>query len=154
MSRLLLFCLSIVLLLITESTEMNGQDRSYDQNALRLDSKFGDMRILRGVDGTVVGKVGVFRGMDVAKIVAPSETAVAEAREFERNYAPGNWLVGLGLMTFGASLGASRIPDLNPGIGIGLSVASFALIGYGGLKLQHAYNALHRALWWYNRDLK
>ena len=56
MSRLLLFCLVGHLILTRSPTAMLAQDRSYDQNALRLDGNFGDVSIVRGIDGTVVGK--------------------------------------------------------------------------------------------------
>jgi hypothetical protein len=153
MLRLLLFSILTGLVQMTEPIRLNAQDRSYDKDGLRLDSRFGDIRILRGVDGTVVGKIGVFRGAKLSEVVAPSANAVAEARTFQRDYRPGNLVLGLGLMTFGAALGVSRISDVNPGITSSLFVASVGFIGYGGFKLQSAYNALHRALWWYNRDL-
>lgn len=153
MLRLSLFSLLIGLVSMTEPISSSAQERSYDKDALRLESRFGDMRILRGVDGTVAGKIGVFRGDDLTAVVQPSVNAVAEARTFQRDYRPGNLILGLGLMTFGAALGVSRISDVNPGVTTGLFVASVGFIGYGGLKLQSAYNALHRALWWYNRDL-
>ena len=154
MSRLLLFCLVGHLMLIRSPTAIVAQDRSYDQNALRLDGKFGDVSIVRGIDGTVVGKIGVFRGIDVAKVVETSPNAVAEAREFQRNYRPGTIALGLGLIGLGASVGASQIHDTNRGITTGLSIATIGLITYGGGRLQKAYNALHKSLWWYNRDLK
>lgn len=154
MSRLLLFCLVGHLMLTRSPTAMLAQDRSYDQNALRLDGNFGDVSIVRGIDGTVVGRIGVFRGIDVAKVVETSPNAVTEAREFQRNYRPGTIALGLGLISLGASVGASQIQDANHGITTGLSIATIGLITYGGRRLQRAYNALHKSLWWYNRDLK
>jgi hypothetical protein len=62
--------------------------------------------------------------------------------------------LGLGLISLGASVGASQIHDTNRGITTGLSIVTIGLITYGGGRLQRAYNALHRSLWWYNRDLK
>jgi hypothetical protein len=154
MWRLQLFWIAWVFVLAAEVTPMVAQGQSYEQNALRLDSSFGDVRIVRGIEGTVVGRIGVFRGDDVTQVVATSPNAVAEAREFQRNYRPGTILFGLGLISLGASVGASQIHDLNRGITTGLTIATFGLITYGGGKLQKAYNALHKSLWWYNRDLK
>jgi hypothetical protein len=139
---------------MTEPIALSGQEQSYDRDAIRLDSRFGDIRILRGADGTVVGKIGVFRGVDLREVVQPSTNGIAEAETFQRDYRPGNLVLGLGLMTFGAALGVSRIPDVHPAITTSLFVASVSFITYGGFKLQSAYNALHRAVWWYNRDLK
>ena len=154
MSRLLLFCLVGHLTLTRAPTAMIAQDRSYDQNALRLDGSFGDVSIVRGINGAVVGKIGVFRGIDVAKVVETSPNAVAEAREFQRNYRPGTIALGLGLVSLGASIGASQFHDMNHGITTGFTIVTVGLITYGGGRLQRAYNALHRSLWWYNRDLK
>jgi hypothetical protein len=154
MSRSTLFCLAGLFLLMRAQAVAIAQDRSYDQNALRLDANFGDVSIVRGIDGKLVGKIGVFRGIDVAKVVQTSPDAVNEARQFQRNYRPGNIALGLGLMTMGAAVGASRIHDLNSGITTGLSIATVGLIAYGGTRLQKAYTALHKSLWLYNRDLK
>ena len=153
MSRLLFICLVGHLVIAGAPTAMIAQDR-YDQNALRLDGNFGDVSIVRGIDGTVVGKISFFRGIDVAKVVEASPNAVTEAREFQRNYRPGTIVLGLGLISLGASVGASQFHDMNRGITTGLTIATVGLITYGGGRLQKAYNALHKSLWWYNRDLK
>ena len=127
---------------------------AYDDNALRLEGHIGDVRIVRGAQGTVLGKIGVFRGVDVAKLVSPSEKATTEAKNFARDYGPGTWLTSLGIATLGAWIGVSRINDVNHGITTGLLLASTGLIVYGGGRLENAYNALSRSVWWYNRDLK
>jgi hypothetical protein len=154
MWRLQLFWIAWVFVLTAEIAPTSARSQSYEQNALRLDTHFGDVRIVRGAEGTVVGRIGVFRGVDVTRVVAASPNAVAEAREFQRNYRPGTLMLGLGLISLGASVGASQIQDLNRGITTGLTIATFGLITYGGGRLQKAYNALHKSLWWYNRDLK
>jgi hypothetical protein len=154
MFRIMVLCVFTGLLSMNNPIVLDAQERTYDHDALRLDSRFGDLRILRGAEGAVVARIGVFRGGDVREIVEPSSNALAEARIFRRDYRPGNLVLGLGLMTFGVALGVSRIPDIGAATPAILFVTSTALIAYGGLKLQSAYNALHRALWWYNRDLK
>lgn len=126
---------------------------SYDDNALRVEGHVGDVRIVRGAQGTVLGKIGVFRGLDVAKLVSTSEKATIEAKNFARDYGPGTWLTSLGIATLGAAIGASRINDVNSSITTGLMLAGTGLIVYGGGRLQNAYNALSRSVWWYNRDL-
>jgi hypothetical protein len=153
MSRALLQLFSASLLLMGPCV-MTAQERSYDESALRLDAKFGDVRIVRGADGTVVGQIGVFRGTDVTKLLAGSPNAVSEARVFEKNYRPGMIVLGIGLVSLGASVGVSHIHSAGGGITTGLTMATFALITYGGSRLQTAYNALSRSIWWYNRDLK
>jgi hypothetical protein len=152
MSRSLLAILAVYLL-AAEPRVMNAQDHSYDEKALRVDARFGEVRIVRGVDGPVVGQIGIVRGADVATIVSGSPNAVAEAREFQRNYRPGMITVGLGLIALGASTGISQIHGVNRGITTGLTIVTVGLITYGGTRLQRAYNALSRSIWWYNRDL-
>jgi len=154
MWRLHLFWMAWVFVLTAEVIPTAAEGQSYEQNALRLETNFGDVRIVRGVEGTVVGRIGVFRGVDVTQVVAASPNAVAEAREFQRNYRPGTVVLGLGLISLGASVGASQIQNVSSGITTGLTIATVGLIMYGGGKLQKAYNALHKSLWWYNRDLK
>jgi hypothetical protein len=133
---------------------LTAQDGSYDDSALRLEGHLGDVRIVRGAQSIVLGRIGVFRGVDVAKLVSRSEQATAEARQFSHDYGPGTWLAALGIATLGGAIGASQIHDLNRGITTGLTIAGTALIVYGGGRLENAYNALSRSIWWYNRDLK
>jgi hypothetical protein len=133
---------------------MSAQSSSYDENALRVESYRGDLQVVRGVQGTVVSRAGVFRGPKVADLVSQSEQALAAARVFERDYQPGQYAAALGIATFGAALGVSRINDINTLIPTALTAASIVLIAYGGAKLHRANQALSRAIWWYNRDLK
>jgi hypothetical protein len=141
-------------LLSLGATAMAAQDSSYDQNALRVESHRGDLQIVRGIQGTVVARAGVFRGPKVADLVSQSEKALEEARVFEREYRPGQYIAAVGIATMGIALGASRMPDFNVLIPTGLTTASIVLIAYGGAKLHRANQALSRAIWWYNRDLK
>lgn len=154
MSRLLLTLYTGTCMLITGPTLMNGQERNYDDNALRVDEHGGTISIVRGTSETVVAKIGVFRAVDVASIVGPSPKAVAEATVFQRNYRPGTWIASLGIATLGAAIGASRISGLNQAIPTSLTIASVSLITVGGVKLETANRALARAIWWHNRDLR
>jgi hypothetical protein len=153
MSRLTVV-LFVAHLLTTGASVMTAQELGYDENALRVVSRQGNMRILRGVGGTVVASGGILHGPKLAHLVSQSENAVAEAKIFERDYDPGQWVLGLGIATLGAAIGASRITDINPVIQVGLFATTFVSLGYGGKKLHSAYEALSKAVWWYNRDLK
>ncbi len=153
MSRLTVV-LFVAHLLTMGANVIAAQESGYDENALRVVSRQGNMRILRGVDGTVVASGGIIRGPKLAHLVSQSENALAEAKIFERDYDRGQWILGLGIASLGAAIGASRIPDINPVIQVGLYATSFAAIAYGGKKLESAYRALSKAIWWYNRDLK
>lgn len=154
MSRLMLALCVGAHLTLGGPAVLTAQDGSYDENALRVEGHGGDMRIVRGTQGTVVAHISGFRTTDVAKFVAPSVQAMAEARIFSRDYVPGSWIAGLGIATMGAAIGASQIHDINRAIPTGLTISAAALLIYGGGRLHNAYNALSRSIWWYNRDLK
>ncbi|HEV7838158.1 MAG TPA: hypothetical protein VGO75_08850 [Gemmatimonadaceae bacterium] len=139
---------------LSGATTMSGQDSTYDENALRVETHLGDLQVVRGTKGIVVASAGLIHGPKVADLVSSSDRALAEARAFERDYDPGQYIVGIGIATLGAAVGTFRIPDINPAIPSGLLAASVLMIGYGGSKLESAYKALSRAIWWYNRDLK
>lgn len=133
---------------------LTAQDGSYDENALRLESNRGGISIVRGVQGTQLVHISAFRTTDLARLVAPSDRAVVEAKRFSRDYIPGSWITALGIATMGAAIGASQIGDMNRAVPVGLTIGAGALMIYGGRRLQNAYNALSRSIWWYNRDLK
>jgi hypothetical protein len=154
MQRLLLAPLVAACLVLAAVPVLNAQGGTYDDNALRVEGQRGDFRIVRGTEGTVVGKIGVFRGVDVTKLVASSEKATIEAKRFVRDYRPGVLLLSLGIATLGAGIGVSAIHDINRGITTGLMLAGTGLIVYGAGRLEDAYNALSRSIWWYNRDLE
>ena len=141
-------------LLLGGATAMSAQDSSYDDSALRVESLRGNLQIVRGIQGAVVARSGVFHGPKVASLVSRSDNAVAEAKVFERDFEPGQYVTAVGIATLGAAIGAWRIPDINAAIPTGLTIVSVSLITYGGTKLERAYRALSRAIWWYNRDLK
>lgn len=132
---------------------MTAQDGNYDEKALRLEDHFG-VQIIRGVQGVVVGKVGMFRGVDVSAVVSPSPNAVAEAKIFQHDYTPGMLMASVGIATLGAAIGASRIQGINQMIPTGITIVSVGLLSYGGSRLENAYKALSKSIWWYNRDLK
>jgi hypothetical protein len=155
MGRFILSAFAAVHIALCGASVLTAQEATtYDDNALRLEGHIGDVRIVRGAQGTVVGKIGVFRGIDVPKLVSPSEKAAIEAKKFAHDYGPGTWLTSVGIATLGAWVGVSRIHDVNRGITTGLLLAGTGLVVYGGGRLEDAYNALSRSVWWYNRDLK
>jgi hypothetical protein len=126
---------------------------SYDARALRIETQMGEYRIVRGLEGAVVGKIGLFTRPDVAALVAPSENAMREGREFNRNHGPG-MLAGItGAAIFTFSLAASRAAGPNVGLTTG-TVGGAMLMLYGATRLDKAYSALSKSIWWYNRDLK
>ncbi len=126
---------------------------SYDAKALRIESHLGDLRIVRGVSGPAVASIGTFRKVDLAKLVAPSENAVREAREFERNERRGAIAATVGGILVGASIAISTRTGPSWGL-VSAEAAGTGLLVFGAVRLNRAYNALSRSIWWYNRDLK
>lgn len=125
---------------------------SYDVKALRLETHMGEFRIVRGINGPVVGKIGLFSRPDMAALVAPSENALREGREFNRNHGPGMAAGVAGMVVFATSLAASHAAGTNWGL-TAATVGGGALMVYGGIRLDKAYSSLSKAIWWYNRDL-
>jgi hypothetical protein len=154
MTRLLLGLFVGAYLVLGGPSVLTAQGPGYDDSALRLEGHGGDLRIVRGVQGTVVAHIGGFRTPDVSAIVSPSEKAMIEAKSFAHDYGPGNWIAAVGIVAVGAGIGVARVHDANRSIPTGLAVSGAALILYGGTRIQSAYNALTRSIWWYNRDLK
>jgi hypothetical protein len=154
MTRLMLWLFIGAYVIMAGPTLLRAQNATYDEGALRLEGHGGDLRIVRGVQGTVVAHIGGFRTPDVSAIVSPSEKAMLEAKSFARDYGPGNWIAAVGIVALGAGIGVSRMHDANRSLPTGLAVSGAALILYGGTRIQSAYNALTRSIWWYNRDLK
>lgn len=166
MSRFLLtMCLGSCLM-SGRPTAMHGQERDnstqdssaqYDARALRVETHPGQWLLVRGRDGALVGKLGALRGgIDLETVVAPSTNAVREAREFKQSYHRGGLALGVGIAAFGIGTGVSRIDDIDSAVSTSASIASVAgiiLIVYGGTRLNQAYTALARSIWWYNRDL-
>jgi hypothetical protein len=126
---------------------------SYDASALRVETHMGEFQIVRGLNGPIVGKIGMFSRPDMASLVAPSERAMIEGREFNRNYRPGMAAGLTGMVIFATSVAASSIAGTNWGWSAA-TVGGGALMVYGAVRLDKAYSALSKSIWWYNRDLK
>jgi hypothetical protein len=125
----------------------------YDANALRVESRGQVVRIFRGINGPIIAQTGVFHSFDLTNIVAPSENAVREAREFNRNYGPGMFATAAGGFILGVALLFDLNSDPNWAIAAGeLGGAAVAL--YGARRLNLSYSALSKSVWWYNRDLR
>lgn len=125
---------------------------NYDTQALRLESHWGDYRVVKGKDGTVVGTVGLLRSFDVEKLVSKSPVAAAEARVYQANHLPGSIVGALGGVAFITGLIMSSNSSNNASSPI-LVIAGAGAMGWSAQHLNTAYSALSRAIWWYNRDL-
>lgn len=128
----------------------------YDREALRIESRWGNQFLVRGREGTVVGKLGGFRGLDLATAVGRSPNAVAEAREHNRSFKRGSIGLALGILAWGVGGGIARMDGIDANVAIPAwtaVAAGTALMVLGGVQLNKAATAMARSIWWYNRDL-
>lgn len=135
-----------------QPTVLVDSAHKYDAQALRFESNWGNIRIIRGANGPVVGTAGWFRSLDVQKLVAGSPSALADARAYETNSLRGSIVGGLGALTLGVGVAVAANSSNNASSPI-LIIAGAGAIVWGAQHLNIAYSALSRALWWYNRDL-
>jgi hypothetical protein len=125
---------------------------SYDTQALRLESHWGDYRVVKGREGTLVGTIGLLRSFDVEKLVSKSPVAAAEARVYRSNHLSGSIVGSLGGIALVAGLIMSSNPSNNASSPV-LVIFGAGAMAWGAQHLNTAYSALSRAVWWYNRDL-
>jgi hypothetical protein len=125
---------------------------SYDARALRFESSWGNVRIIRGANGPVLGTVGWFRDFDLEKLLATSPSAVAEARVYQTDNFRGSLVGGIGAATtlVGVLVAANSSNNASSPV---LVIGGLGAMVWGAQHLSMSYSALSRALWWYNRDL-
>ena len=132
---------------------MSAQATSYEANALRVEGQLGGVEIYRGSGDNLVGRPGVFRGLDLVQVVSASPNAVAEARVFRRHYPRGILATSFGIAALGLAHGVGKIPDLNWALKDTPWFLGIVSTMYGTLNLTMAFKALSKSIWWYNRDL-
>jgi hypothetical protein len=127
--------------------------RSYATGALRFESNWGNVSIIRGADGPVVGNLGWFRDFDLAQLLASSPSAVADARVFETDNFRGSAVGAIGATTtlIGIIVAANSSNNASSPV---LIIGGVGAMVWGAQHLSMSYSALSRALWLYNRDLK
>lgn len=126
--------------------------RSYDARALRFESSWGNVRVIRGANGQLVGTSGWFRDIELDQIVASSPAAVTQARLFERNNFRGSLVGTVGALTTVVGL-VLTTNGSNGASSPSLIIAGTGAMVWGAQHLIMSYSALSQALWWYNRDL-
>jgi hypothetical protein len=126
--------------------------RSYDVRALRFESSLGNVRIIRGADGQLVGTGGWFRDTELEKLVASSPNAIAQARLYEKNNFRGSLVGTVGAVTSVVGL-VLTTNSSNSAASPALIIGGVAAMVWGVQHVNESYSALSRALWWYNRDL-
>jgi len=139
-----------------DAQEQAGQN-DYDARALRLESSWGYGMVVRGREGTVIGKVGGLRAPDLATAVAPSTDAIREAKEFKQRYDRGNKALLVGALALTVGVGLARLDGADANVRVpayATAAAGAALLGYAAVQRNRASSALARSIWWYNRDLR
>ena len=153
MRHLFSACAVIGSALLASTGRVGAQERGPEQDTLRLDLGVSGIRIVRGVPDSTVLKVGILKAVDVARLVAPSPNAVAQAKLFEANYRQGFWTAALGVGTWSAIFAINHI-GVNQPVPLGVTITSAVLVTYGAMRFGTAKRALVGAISSYNRDLK
>jgi hypothetical protein len=125
---------------------------SYDTGALRFETSWGNVSILRGSSNTLVGTAGWFRDPGLEQLLASSPRALKEARGYQTQNFRGSLVGGIGALAaaVGIVVAANGSNDASSPI---LVIAGVSGMAWGAQHLSMSYAALSRALWWYNRDL-
>jgi hypothetical protein len=127
--------------------------RTHSTDALRFESNWGNVSIIRGADGPVVGTLGWFRDFDLKQLLASSPSAAADVRAFETNNFRGSLVGAIGATTtlIGVVVAANSSNNAASPV---LVIGGVGAMLWGAQHLSMSYSSLSRALWWYNRDLK
>lgn len=127
--------------------------RIYAADALRFESSWGNVSIIRGADGPVIGTLGWFRDFDLTQLLASSQPAVAEARVFQTSNFRGSLVGSLGAATTLVGVVVAANSSNNAASPV-LIIGGVGAMVWGAQHLSTSYSALSRALWFYNRDMK
>jgi hypothetical protein len=137
---------------VPEPVTPTDSARSYDARALRFESSLGNVRIIRGADGQLVGTGGWFRDTELEKLVANSPNALSQARLYEKNNFRGSLVGTVGAVTSVVGL-VLTTNSSNSAASPALIIGGVGAMVWGVQHVNMSYSALSRALWWYNRDL-
>ncbi len=126
--------------------------QGYDARALRFETSWGNVNIIRGANDTLLGTAGWFRDPGLEKLLESSPRALTEARVYKANNFRGSAVGGVGALAtaVGIVVAANGSNDASSPI---LVIAGVSGMVWGAHQLSMSYAALSRALWWYNRDL-
>ena len=136
-----------------DAERATDSSRTYAASALRFESSWGNVSIIRGADGPVVGTLGWFRDFDLTQLLANSPPAVAGARAFQTNNFRGSLVGAIGATTtlIGVVVAANSSNNAASPV---LIIGGVGAMLWGAQHLSMSYSSLSRALWLYNRDLK
>src|SRR3954471_2115206 len=137
---------------LTRSASLPDSSRNYDAQALRFETNWGNVKIIRGANNAVVGTAGWFRDPGLEKLLASSPHALTEARAYETNNFRGSLVGSVGALAtmVGIVVTANGSNDASSPI---LIIGGVSSMVWAAQHLSISYSALSRALWWYNRDV-
>jgi hypothetical protein len=137
---------------ITAGAQSKDSTRSTEVQPLRYEPYFGNVRIIRGADGPIVGTAGWFRDFDVEKLVATSPSALTDARLYKTNNFRASVVgsIGATVTLIGVAVTANASNNAASPI---LIIGGVGAMAWAAQHFTIAYSALSRSLWWYNRDL-
>jgi hypothetical protein len=123
---------------------------TYDRCALRVQAPTltTPAALVRGVQSEEIVRLGLLEPA-IAPWVTLSDSAVAHARVYDLLYDRGSMINIAGTVVAIAApvlLRGTMQKIAFTGVGVGMTV-------YGGMLVNQANDALHRAVWWYNREL-
>ncbi len=126
---------------------------THDECALRVEpdaTGFG-VRLVRGAEGTPVGRVAAFRS-DLSGLVAGSEPAFELAERAERSQVRAlGAALGAGVLLWTLTDGAPL--DRGTDVRAGVALAAGGALLYGIREMVRANRLTSRAVWEYNRGL-
>jgi hypothetical protein len=129
---------------------------TYDTCALRLEQR----RVFRGAEPQPLVTLGAWGASSLRPHVAPSDSALAYAGEFDRHYTVGTrarTLGWLGAVVSGVLYARyednSDHSDGEVTVLLSTLVLSLGVTTYGGRRMDSAMRGLSRAIWWSNREL-
>lgn len=125
---------------------------SYDARALRFETNWGNVSIIRGADGSVVGTAGWFRDSGIESLLATSPSALKDFREYQTNNFRGSLVGVIGAATTVVGLLVATNSSNNASSPV-MVIGGISAMVWGAQHLSRSYASLSRALWWYNRDL-
>jgi hypothetical protein len=128
------------------------QPCNYDRCALRMTTGLMTWRIVRGVEGSSVGSLGMFTAPDLEPDFSKVPDAAAELRPFRREYSRSGVLMGAGTALVFGGIAAAGVQG-NKWAPLAVSLAGLPVLWYGSWLRGKSIEVLSRSIWLYNRSL-
>jgi hypothetical protein len=135
------------------TSPLDAQDSicTYNQCALALHRSFWSRHLVRGDSAIRVARIG-FRAPALDEFAAREDSAGVYVRRFQADHTSGNWLMLLGALTAAAGE-LVVLESRHDVVGSAVMPVGVGVFFTGGQRARRGDNALHRAIWFYNRSL-